>query len=280
MSEAMAGRKALLITGCSSGIGYTAAKELAARGYQVFAAARKSADVDRLGKEGLHAVQLDLDDSSSMDLALAEILEASDNQLYALISNAAFAVPGAVEDLTRDALRHQFETNLFGTVELINKVLPIMRAQGNGRLIMVSSILGIIAMRYRGAYNASKFALEGICETLRLELAGSGISISMINPGPIESQFRANAIHEADQYLHPDQSLHRDAYVDMRELAAEPDGKAPYSLPPKAVVDEIIHALEAKKPKLRYYVTKPAKVLSFLNRVLPEKFMDGILSKL
>ncbi len=280
MAESQAGRKTLLITGCSSGIGYIAAKELAARGYQVFASARKSADVDRLNRDGLNAVQLDLDDPSSMDLALAEVLEASGNKLFALISNAAFAVPGAVEDLTRDALRHQFETNLFGTVELVNKVLPIMRASGSGRLVMVSSLLGRIAMRYRGAYNASKFALEGISETLRLELAGSGISVSMINPGPIESRFRANAIHEVDQYLDTTHSMHREAYAQMRELAAQPEGKTPYSLPAKAVVDKIINALEAKKPKLRYYVTKPAKVLSFLDRVLPESWMDRILRKL
>ena len=280
MADVQVGRKTLLITGCSSGIGYIAAKELAARGYQVCASARKSADVDRLGRDGLHAVQLDLEDSSSMDLALAELLEASDNQLYALVSNAAFELPGAVEDLSRDALRHQFETNLFGTIELVNKVLPIMRAQGSGRLIMMSSILGRIAMRYRGAYNASKYALEGICETLRLELAGSGIAVSMINPGPIESRFRSNSMNEADQYLDTAHSLHREAYARMRELAADPTGKAPYSLPAKAVVDQIIHALEARKPKLRYYVTKPAKVLSLLDRVLPESWMDRILRKL
>ncbi|MCG8434943.1 MAG: SDR family NAD(P)-dependent oxidoreductase, partial [Gammaproteobacteria bacterium] len=190
-------RKTILITGCSSGIGYTAAKELSARGYQVFAAARKSADVDRLKREGLTTLQLDLDDTASIEQALASTLEQTGGQLYALINNAAFAVPGAVEDLNRDAMRQQFETNVFGTMELTNRAIALMRRQGYGRIIMVSSILGRVSMPYRGAYNASKYALEGFCDTLRLELHKSGIRLSVINPGPIESRFRENAIQTA-----------------------------------------------------------------------------------
>jgi len=183
----------VLITGCSSGIGYCVAHGLHKRGYNVIASARKLNDVENLRNENLQCIQLDLDDSDSIDRAVDEALRLGNGTIYALFNNASFGQPGAVEDLSRDVLRQQFETNFFGTVELTNRILPIMRRQGFGRIIQNSSVLGLITLCYRGAYNASKFALEGLTDTLRQELADTDIHVSLIEPGPVKSRFRANA---------------------------------------------------------------------------------------
>jgi len=189
----MSNSKTILITGCSSGIGYTTALLLKQRGYRVIASARQQHDVDRLRQEGFEAIRIDLADSASIRLAVSEMLIMTEGRIDALFNNGAFGQPGAVEDLSRDVLRFQFETNFFGTHELTNLLIPIMRRQGQGRIIYNSSVLGFVAMTYRGAYNASKFALEGLADTLRLELKGTGIHLSIIEPGPILSDFRKNA---------------------------------------------------------------------------------------
>jgi short-subunit dehydrogenase len=183
----------VLITGCSSGIGYCVAHGLHNRGYNVIASARKSEDVEKLCQEGLQCIQLDLDSSGSIEKAVTETLRLGNGEIYALFNNASYGQPGAVEDLNRDVLRQQFETNFFGTAELTNKILPIMRKQGFGRIIQNSSVLGLITLCYRGAYNASKFALEGLTDTLRQELADTDIHVSLIEPGPVKSRFRAKA---------------------------------------------------------------------------------------
>uniref|UniRef100_A0A4W5LCQ8 Uncharacterized protein n=1 Tax=Hucho hucho TaxID=62062 RepID=A0A4W5LCQ8_9TELE len=186
--------RSILITGCSSGIGLVVAQGLAAKGWRVFATARQAADVVRLQAQGLEALQLDVDDSDSIVQAVAEVLLRTGGTLDALFNNAGYGQPGAAEDVPRAAMRAQFETNVFGAWELMNAVIPVMRRQGHGRILFNSSVLGFAAMKYRGAYNASKYAMEGLCDTLRLELAGSGIAVSLIEPGPIESRFRANAL--------------------------------------------------------------------------------------
>ncbi|MEA3411386.1 MAG: SDR family NAD(P)-dependent oxidoreductase, partial [Pseudomonadota bacterium] len=188
--------KPVLITGCSSGIGYAAAHALRTRGYRVFASARRPSDAARLSAEGLETLNLDMDDSRSIRAAVDEMLERSGGRVYGLFNNAAWGQPGAVEDLRRDVLRAQFETNLFGLIELTNRLIPVMRAQGEGRIVQNSSVLGLITLPFRGAYSASKFALEGLSDTLRLELQGSGVSVSLIESGPIESRFRANALQK------------------------------------------------------------------------------------
>ena len=189
----MNNKKSVLITGCSTGIGRSAAEILKQRGYRVFATARKHEDVAQLIEEGFESVQLDLANSASIHAAVKTILHKTDGKLYALFNNGAYGQAGAVEDLTRDMLREQFETNLFGTHELTNLLIPVMRRQGEGRIIQNSSVLGFVSLKYRGAYNASKYALEGLTDTLRMELKGSGIYISLIEPGPIETSFRKNA---------------------------------------------------------------------------------------
>ncbi|HIE56305.1 MAG TPA: SDR family NAD(P)-dependent oxidoreductase, partial [Chromatiaceae bacterium] len=194
MSSSQPLQRSILVTGCSSGIGHHVAHGLARRGYRVFATARTKEDVKRLAREGLRdSLQLDLDDSHSIQQAVELVLDRSGGRLYALFNNGAYGQPGAVEDLSRKTLRKQLETNLLGTHELTCAVLPAMRMAGEGRIIQNSSILGFAAMPYRGAYNCSKFALEGLTDTLRLELVGTGIGVSLIEPGPIRSRFRENA---------------------------------------------------------------------------------------
>lgn len=269
--------KSILITGCSSGIGYCVAHGLKARGHRVFATARKAEDVARLEAEGLEALRLDLDDSDSIGEAVAEVLRRSGGGLDALFHNGAYGQPGAVEDLSRAALREQFETNFFGWAELTNLVLPAMRARGQGRIIYNSSLLGLVALPFRGAYNASKFAVEGLADTLRLELHGSGVHISLIEPGPIASRFRANAYLAYRRHIRRDDSLYRERYQAMEARLEKPGPAAPFTLPPEAVLAKVVHALESSRPKVRYYVTVPTWAFATLKRLLPHRGLDFVL---
>lgn len=270
--------KTVLITGCSSGIGRCVAAGLARRGFRVFASARKAEDVRMLEAEGLECVQLDLADSASICRAVNEVLARSGGKLYGLFNNGAYGQPGAVEDLRREVLREQFEANLFGTVELTNLIIPIMRAQGHGRIIMNSSVLGFVALPYRGAYIASKYALEGIADTLRLELRGSGIDVSLIEPGPIESRFRANSFAAFRRNIDVTHSAHRDKYLAMESRLLKQGAAVPFTLPPEAVLSSVVHALESAHPKIRYRVTVPTHLFAMLKRILPARWMDRLLT--
>jgi NAD(P)-dependent dehydrogenase (short-subunit alcohol dehydrogenase family) len=271
--------KSVLITGCSSGIGLTVARGLQGKGYRVFATARGNDDVERLQSEGLEALQLDLDDERSMESALNEILGRTEGRLYALFNNGAYGQPGAVEDLATEVLRRQFETNLFGWHELTRRILPIMRAQGEGRIIQNSSVLGFVSLAYRGAYNASKYALEGLSDTLRLELHGSNIYVSLIQPGPVTSRFRENAYKKFQENIDIEHSAHREHYRVVENRLAHEGPAVPFTLPPEAVLKRVIHALESPRPKARYYVTFPTYLFAFLKRVLPVGALDRILRK-
>jgi NAD(P)-dependent dehydrogenase (short-subunit alcohol dehydrogenase family) len=270
----------ILITGCSSGIGYCAAHTLHKRGYRVFASARKAEDVERLRAEGLEVLQLDLADSASIQAAVAKLLELTDGKLYALFNNGAFSQPGAVEDLSRAVLRMQYETNLFGWLELTNLVLPVMRRQGEGRIIQNSSVLGLVTLPFRGAYNSSKFALEGLSDTLRLELNGTGIHVSLIEPGPIESRFRANAYALFKQNIDREHSPFREKYRGAEKRLQKEGHAAPFTLPADAVVEKLIHALESHRPRARYYVTFPTYLFGTLRRLLSTRMLDRILLKI
>lgn len=271
----------ILITGCSTGIGYYCANALRADGYRVIATARQQPDVDRLIKEGFLATQLDLECSHSIDTALQWAINHY-GRIDALFNNGAYGQPGAVEDLTRVVLTKQFETNLFGTHELTCKILKIMRKQGHGRIIQNSSVLGLITMKYRGAYNASKFALEGLTDTLRQELHGSNIHISLIEPGPIESKFRENAYQAFKANIDTSNSYHQSTYACVEKRLAthsEQSKKAPFTLGPDAVYKALKHALEARSPKARYYVTFPTWLFAYLRRILPTSALDWILRR-
>ena len=269
--------KNILITGCSSGIGYATAVCLQARGHRVICSARKDSDVSRLIAEGFECLQLDLADSNSIQQAVKQLIELTAGKVDAVFNNGAFGQPGAVEDLSREVLRDQFETNFFGTHELTNLLIPFMRRQGHGRIIYNSSVLGFVAMKFRGAYNASKFALEGLADTLRLELRGSGIHIVLIEPGPIESRFRANALALYQKNIDPSLSVHKQTYQALGARLQKTGPAAPFTLPATAVAKKVIHALESNRPKSRYAVTFPTHLFAWLKRLLPTAWLDKIL---
>ncbi|MFD2190600.1 SDR family oxidoreductase [Pistricoccus aurantiacus] len=269
--------RSILITGCSSGIGYAAAHALAARGWRVFATARAEADVARLKEEGLEALLLDLDSSDSIEAAVATVRERTGGRLTALFNNGAYGQPGAVEDLSREVLRAQLETNLLGTHDLTARVLPMMRAQGHGRIVQNSSVLGIAALPYRGAYVCSKFALEGLTDTLRLELAGSGIHVSLIEPGPITSRFRENSYRAFKANIDTTHSAHADTYRHVEARLVNQEKEAPFTLGADAVVTKLIHALESPRPRARYAVTFPTHLFATLRRILSTRALDRVL---
>ncbi len=272
--------RTVFITGCSTGIGHCVAHGLKKRGYRVIASARQVGDVERLRQEGLECLRLDLDQPESIHRAIQALADRCEGKIYGLFNNAGFGQPGAVEDLSREALRAQFETNVFGTLELTNRILPWMRQAGEGRIIQNSSVLGFVSLAYRGAYNASKYALEGLYDTLRLELAGTGIHAVLIEPGPIESRFRANAFAAYKKHIDVAHSVHRAAYLAMESRLLKDGPAVPFTLPPEAVLDKVTRALECKRPTPRYYVTVPTWLFGGLKRVLSSRALDRVLLRI
>ena len=273
--------RTILITGCSSGIGHHAAHALAARGWRVFATCRAEADCASLRDTGLESLRLDYTDTGSIHAALDDVLGRTGGRLDAVFNNGAYAIPGATEDLPTDALRAIFETNLFGWHELTRAVIPVMRAQGAGRIVQNSSVLGLTALRWRGAYVATKFALEGLSDVLRLEMAGTGIHVSLIEPGPITSRIRENSIPHFERWIDWRNSARADQYRDHL-LARLYDQRDPdfFELPPEAVTRRLIHAVEARWPKPRYAVTTPTRLMGTARRILPTRALDWLLLKL
>ena len=274
-----ADNKSILITGSSTGIGDCVARGLHARGYRVFASVRSAEDMAAFERSGIESLPLDYTDSASIRAAVDEVLARTGGRLYALFNNGAYGQPGACEDLSREAIREQFETNVFGWMELTNCVIPVMRVQGYGRIIQNSSILGFAAMSMRGAYNASKFAIEGFSDTMRLELAGSGIHVSLVEPGPVESRFRANAYRAFKRHIDMENSVHRDRYDKMIERFETVGNVQPFTLPPESVLKRVIHALESRRPRIRYPVTVPTYLFAGLKRVLTDRMLDRILQR-
>lgn len=270
--------RSILITGCSSGIGLSAAKIMKVRGWRVFATARTDADLAMLTGEGVEALYLDYTDDASIATVADHVLEATGGKLFALFNNGAYGQPGAVEDLPTDALRAQFEANVFGWHELTRRLIPAMRAQGAGRIIQCSSVLGLVAMKYRGAYIASKFALEGLTDTMRLELRGTGIKVVLIEPGPIDTRFSEHALAAFARHIDAKNSVHADVYA-RRTEQLERGGSTLFKLPPEAVVKKLIHALEARSPKPRYYVTIPTYIMGTVRRLLPGRLLDLFLAR-
>lgn len=270
--------RSVLITGCSSGIGRCLAMNLHARGYRVFASVKQEKDMEALRAQGISSLMLDLRSSDSINTAVDSVLASTHGRIDVLINNGAYGLPGAVEDLSRDALRQQFETNVFGTHELTCRVLPIMRQQNSGRIVQISSLLGIVCLAYRGAYSASKFALEALTDTLRLELAGSGIHIALIEPGPITTRFRDNAYNAYKHFINKKNSFHRE-YYDQVERRLGGNKPLPFTLPAEAILKPVLHALEAPRPKPRYPVTTPAHLFAWLKRLLPNRVLDQVMMK-
>lgn len=273
-------RRSILITGCSSGIGLDAARTLQARGWRVLATCRAESDCARLVAEGLESFRLDLADEASVEAGASEALARAQGRLDAIFNNGAFAIPGGVEDLSRAALRAIFETNLFGQIDLTNRLLPAMRAQGSGRIVMNSSVLGFVSLPWRGAYQATKFALEGITDTLRLETRNTGIHVILIQPGPITSRFRANAARAFERWIDWQASPHARAYAAtlLQRLNAAQGRKDRFELPASAVTAVLIRALEARNPAPRYRVTLPTHAMALARRTLPTRLLDRLLA--
>ena len=269
--------KSVLITGCSTGIGLCIALGLQKKGYRIFPTARSTNDLKNLQDLGFEALQLDLSSSESIKVAVFKLFEKTDS-LYALINNGAYGQAGALEDISREAMDKQFQTNVFGWHELTNLILPKMRNLDSGRMIYISSVLGFVAMPFRGPYIASKFAIEGLVATLRLELRNTNIKFSIIQPGPIESKFRQNAYKAFKENVDSSDSLYLDQYQLMiKRLKSGKNVK--FTLPPEAVLKSALHALESSSPKNYYRVTFPTKLFAFLGNILPSKLMDNILNK-
>ena len=271
--------RSILITGCSSGIGYDAAHTLKQRGWRVFATCRQQGDCDRLIGEGLESFPLDYASEDSIAAAVTETLTRTGGTLDALFNNGAFACPGAVEDLPRGALREIFETNLFGYHDLTRRLIPTFRAQGHGRIIQCSSVLGLVGAKWRGAYVASKHALEGLTDVLRLEMADTNIHITLIEPGPIATRIRANAIPHFEKWIDWENSARRDQYAPLLDRLYKPQAKKDrWELPPSAVPAKLVAALDSPRPRPRYYVTTPTHVAGALRRLLPTRLLDRIVS--
>jgi NAD(P)-dependent dehydrogenase (short-subunit alcohol dehydrogenase family) len=273
-------QRSVLITGCSSGIGLDAARGLKSRGWRVFATCRQEADCERLRAEGLESFRLDYADEDSIAAAVTEALARTGGTLDALFNNGAFACPGLVEDLPRGALREIFEVNLFGYHDLARRVIPVMRAQGHGRIVNCSSVLGLVGMTFRGAYVATKFAMEGLTDVMRIELKGSGIDIILIEPGPIATKIRENAIPHFERWIDWENSARSDLYLRLRgRLYDKKIGKDAFELEPAAVTAKLVHALEARRPKARYYVTTPTYLMGFARRILPTRALDWMIAR-
>ncbi len=265
----MADPRIIVVTGCSSGIGAYCARALKADGWRVFATARKAEDLSSLEADGIEAVLMDYTQPETISALVDAVAERTGGRIDALFNNGAYGQPGAVEDLSTQALRDQFETNVFGWHELTRLVIPFMRRRGQGRIVQCSSILGLVPYRYRGAYTASKFALEGLSITLRMELQGSGIHVSLIEPGPITSRFTTNALAKIKEHIDLENSPHA---VEYRRQLARLEGSGPvnrHKLGPEAVYAVLTRALNSKNPKPHYPATTPAKQGILLKRLLP-----------
>ena len=271
--------RSILITGCSSGIGLDAARTMRERGWRVIATARNADDLARLKKfEGVEALRLELADPQSIATCAIRTLELTRGRLTALFNNAAFGQPGAVEDLTPALLREQLEVNLVGVHDLTRRLIPAMRKNGVGRIVNCSSVLGMIVAPYRGAYCASKFALEALTASLRLELEGSGIRVSLIEPGPIRSRFVEHAVERLKATIDMESSPHREVYRARLE-AMKAGGQMYFKLEPEAVSKRLIHAVESPRPRRHYYVTVPTHAAAALRRLLPQFAIDYFARK-
>ncbi|WP_044418282.1 SDR family NAD(P)-dependent oxidoreductase [Halarcobacter anaerophilus] len=272
--------KNILITGCSSGIGLETAKILKNNGIKVYASARKQKDVEMLKELGFETFLLDVTKPQHITTALEQIIK-NDNKIDAVFNNAGFGQPGAVEDISVDILKEEFETNFFGMHELTRQVLPFMRKQGYGKIIQHSSILGIISLKFRGAYNASKYAIEGLADTLRQELSNTNISVSTINTGPVTSKFRENALNNFRKNVDIENSAFSKTYKNELKQRLENDkDDTPFNLPPSSVANVVLKIINTQKPKPRYYVTKATYILGFAKRVLSTSLLDKILNRI
>lgn len=273
-------QKTILITGCSSGIGLASVHIMRGRGWRVLATARTQHDFEMLSADvGVEVLHLDLADAGSIARCAEEALRLTDRRIDALFNNGAYGQVGAVEDLTPELLRRQIEVNVIGTHDLTRRLIPAMRARGQGRIVQCSSVLGFVAAPYRGAYCASKFALEALSDAMRHELSGTGIHVAIIEPGPIRTRFVESALRNFRATIDIEGSVHRKTYL-ARLAAMEKGGKSTFKLEPEAVAFKLIHAVESPRPKRRYKVTVPTYLAAAGKRLLPAPLADWLVQRL
>lgn len=267
-----------LITGCSSGIGLAAADHMRALGWRVFPTARKAADLDALRAAGHTPLELDVSSSNSITSCVEALRAETGGRVDGLVNNAGFGHPGALEDLSRDAMRRQFEVNVFGLQELTNALLPGMIERGHGRIVQVSSVVGRVALPFMGIYSASKFAVEAMADAQRVELHGTGVRVSLVEPGPIVTRFTENAVGAGEKALAESGSRFAGLYAKEIERRQTRAGPKAFALPPEAVAKKIAHALTAARPRRRYHVTLPATLGALMSRFAPDTLIDAILA--
>ena len=273
--------KTILITGCSSGIGLDAAGTLHRRGWRVFATCRREDDCETLRGERLESFRLDYADPASIDSAMAEALARCDGALDAVFNNGAYGLPGAVEDVSREALAAIFEANLFGPHQVVLRALPAMRKRGEGRIVNCSSVLGFAYLRFRGAYTATKHAMEGLTDTLRLELRGTPVEVILIEPGPIDTSIHVKARAHYQKWIDRENSAWREQYETLVEprlyRSGPPKGYREFG--PEAVTAKLIHALESPKPRARCYVTTLTYAARLVRILMPAGARDRLWEK-
>jgi short-subunit dehydrogenase len=266
----------IVITGCSTGIGLETSKYLKAQGIKVYATAREQKDVEMLKSLGFNALLLDVTLPTHIEQVIAHVLNA-DGKIDVWFNNAGFGQAGFLEDITTEVLKEQFETNVFGLHECTHQVLKVMRAQGYGKIIQHSSVLGLVSLSARGAYNASKYAIEGLTDTLRLEYYNENIYFSLLNTGPITSKFRENALKKLEQNVTIEASRYAKSY--KARLSGE-NPKVPFNEEPISVAKVVYKIIQTKKPKPRYYITKATYILGFAKHILPTRLLDKLLLKI
>ena len=271
--------KTVLVTGCSSGIGQGIAGYLRERGWDVFPTARSESGLQDLRSEGFKALFLDLHDSESIQQCASSFLRQSPMGIGAIVNNAGFALPGAVEDLSRDDLRLQFEVNVFGLQELTNRLVPVFRRQGWGRIVNISSIYGVLTAPMVGGYCASKYALEALSNAQRMELGESGVALSLVEPGPILSSFRETAYQALRNKLSVDNYFHGTYENVLKRELGKPQRTSWLTRGPRCVAERVLHAITSDRPKRRYLVTFPAYVGSFMARICPQSLIDYAMKK-
>lgn len=267
----------IVITGCSTGIGLETANYLKDKFITVYPTARYEKDVQMLKDLGFeHAMQLDVTKPEMIETVIEKVLEL-EGHIDVWFNNAGYGQPGAIEDITTTTLREQFETNVFGLHECTRQIIPVMRKQGHGKIIQHSSVLGIISLFGRGAYNASKYAVEGLTDTLRLELKDTRIYPVLLNTGPIASHFRQTAVKKLEENVDMEHSVFKDKYhASIKGIGK----KVPFKEEAVSVARVVHKIILADKPKPRYYITKATYLLGYLKRILSTGLLDQILKKL
>ena len=263
---------AVLITGCSTGIGRATAELLASEGNTVYATARRPESIADLRERGCRTLALDVNDEASMTAAVAAVEEA-EGAVGALVNNAGYSQSGAVETVPLDSVRRQFETNVFGLIRLTQLVLPAMRRQHWGRIVNVSSMGGKLVFPGGGIYHATKFAVEAISDALRFEVKPFGVDVAIIEPGAIRTQFIDTSLGVMPADDGSPYASFRES-VDARYRAT---GNGPMSAGPEIVAKAIEHAITSKRPRTRYPLTAGARTMMLARRMLPDRGWDALM---